>query len=74
MTDEEATATATVLIARNGDVINARIIIYSRNSEVDRSVQATLDRVKWAAPLPEDAGNQREVTIRFNVKARRSLG
>jgi len=75
VTDEEATATATVLIARNGDVINHRIIIYSRNSEVDRSVQATLDRVRWAAPLPDNAvENQREVTIRFNVKARRSLG
>jgi len=75
VTDEEATATATVLIARDGTVINHRIIIYSRNSQVDRSVQATLDRVRWAAPLPENAvENQREVTIRFNVKARRSLG
>lgn len=75
VTDEEATATATVLIARNGDVINFRITSYSRNSEVDRSVQATLERVKWAAPLPENTTeNQREVTIRFNVKARRSIG
>jgi len=75
VTDEEATTTATVLIARNGDVINFRIITYSRNSEVDRSVQATLERVKWAAPLPDNAvENQREVTIRFNVKARRSIG
>ena len=75
VTDEQATATATVLIARNGDVVNARIISFSRNSDVDRSVQATLDRVKWAAPLPDNAvEDQREVTIRFNVKARRSIG
>ena len=75
VTDEQATATATVTIARNGDVVNFRIISFSRNTEVDRSVQATLERVKFAAPLPENAvENQREVTIRFNVKARRSIG
>jgi outer membrane biosynthesis protein TonB len=75
VTDEQATTTATVLIARNGDVINFRIISFSRNSEVDHSVQATLERVKWAAPLPDNAAeSQREVTIHFNVKAKRSVG
>jgi TonB family protein len=75
VTDDQATTTATVTIARNGTVVNARIITYSRNAEVDRSVQLTLERVKWAAPLPDDAKeDQREVTIHFNVKARRSIG
>ena len=75
VTDDQATTTATVLIARDGTVVNARITNFSRNSEVDRSVQATLERVKWAAPLPDsEVKNQREVTIHFNVKARRSLG
>jgi hypothetical protein len=42
---------------------------------VDRSVQVTLERVKWAAPLPGDAKeNQRTVGISFSVAAKRALG
>jgi outer membrane biosynthesis protein TonB len=75
VTDDQATTTATVLIARDGTVVNARITNFSRNSEVDRSVQATLERVKWAAPLPDsEVKNQREVTINFNVKAKKASG
>lgn len=75
VTDEEATTTVSVTIARNGDVVNARIIKFSKNSEVDQSVQRTLDRVTWAAPLPEASKDtEREVTIKFNVRARRNLG
>jgi TonB family protein len=75
VTDDQATTTATVLIARNGKVINSRITNFSRNSEVDRSVQAALDKVTYAAPLPEsEVKDQLEVTINFNVKAKRSSG
>ena len=76
VTDENATAEASVTIARDGTVVSARA---SRappaTPRVDRSVQVTLDRVKWAAPLPDDAKeNQRTVTINFNVRAKRLLG
>jgi TonB family protein len=73
--DDEATATATVTIARDGTVISARILRPSGNTLVDQSVDLVLRRVKVAAPLPDDAKeDQRTVTIKFNVKARRLLG
>ncbi len=75
VTEDEATAVATVTIARDSTVVSARIIRSSGSPAVDRSVQVTLDRVRYAAPLPDDAKeDQRTVTINFNVKAKRSLG
>ena len=73
--EEATTVEATVTIARDGTVISARIIRPSGNASVDRAVQATLDRVKYAAPLPDDAKeNQRTVSISFYAKPRRSIG
>jgi TonB family protein len=75
VTDDEATATASVTIARDGTVISARILRPSGNALADQSVEIVLRRVKFAVPLPEDAKeNQRSVTIKFNVKAKRGLG
>src|SRR5690606_15587917 len=72
--DDSATVVASITIARDGRVLSARITRSSGSSAVDRSVQITLDRVKFAAPLPETATeNQREVTINFNVKAAKLL-
>jgi TonB family protein len=74
ITDDEATTTASVTIARDGTVVSARITHSSGNSAADRSVQATLDRVTLAAPLPPGAKEeQRTVSINFNVRAKRSL-
>ena len=75
VTDDGATAVATIVIARDGTVITARISKPSGNSGLDESVRKVLDRVKWAAPLPDSAKeNQRTVTINFNVGAKRALG
>jgi TonB family protein len=75
ITDDNATVTASVTIARDGTVVSSRITRSSGNAAVDRSVQVTLDRVKWAAPLPDAAPeNQRTVSINFNVAAKRGLG
>ena len=75
VTDDDATVTASVTIARDGTVVNARIIRASSSLEVNRSVQRTLDSVKWAAPLPRDAKeDERTVNINFNVKAKKALG
>jgi TonB family protein len=72
---DAATAVATVTIAREGNVISARLIRSSGNAVVDRSVQATLDRVKFIAPFPEGAKEpQRTFTINFNLKAKQLLG
>jgi len=75
VTDDEATATASVTIARDGTVLSARVTRPSRNALADASVEATLRRVTHAVPLPENAKeDKRTVTIKFNVKAKRGLG
>lgn len=75
VTDEEATATASVTIARDGTVVNSRMIQSSGNVLADQSVEMVLRRVTFAAPLPDGAKeSQRTVTIKFNVKAKRGLG
>lgn len=75
VTDDEATATARVTIARDGTVLSAKIIRQSGNALADASVEATLRRVTFAAPLPDNAKeSQRTVNIKFNVKAKRGLG
>jgi protein TonB len=71
VTDDSATATASVTIARDGTVLNAHIISRSGNALADESVQAVLRRVTRAVPLPDGAKeSQRTVTIKFNVKAK----
>ncbi len=73
--DDQSTAAVSVTIAKDGSVVRAYIQRRSGNTLVDHSVQATLDRVRFAAPLPEDAKeNERTVTINFNVKAKQGLG
>ncbi len=74
-TEEDVAAVASVTIARSGDVISARIIRSSGKPAVDRSVQSVLERVKYAAPLPEDSKEeQRTVSITFNVNAQKGVG
>jgi colicin import membrane protein len=75
ITDDNATTAAVVTIARDGTVVSSHITRSSGNAGADRSVQVTLDRVKWAAPLPDTATeNQRTVNINFNVAAKRAAG
>jgi TonB family protein len=71
VTDDSAVATASVTIARDGKVLDARIIIPSGNALADQSVEAALRRVTFAVPLPEGAKeDQRTVKIKFSVKAK----
>lgn len=75
VTDDRAIAEVTVKIARDGRVLDARITKPSGNAAVDRSIEDTLARVRFAAPLPEGAKeDHRTVSISFNVKAKRSTG
>ena len=75
VTDDEATATASVTIARDGTVLNSKLIQRSGNALADQSVEMVLRRVTFAAPLPDGAKeSQRTVTIKFSVKAKRGLG
>jgi TonB family protein len=63
-----------VVIARDGEVLSARITQPSGNPAVDQSVQAALDRVRRAVPLPEGSGSQREVPIGFKVTVKQGTG
>jgi TonB family protein len=73
---DAATAVASVTIRRDGAVDSARLIRSSGNAIVDRSVQATLDRVRdVGVSFPEGAKEQyRTFTINFNLKAKQQLG
>jgi len=75
VTDDEATTTASVTIARDGRVVSSHITRPSGNALADASVDAALRRVTHAVTLPDGAKeDQRTVTIKFNVKAKRGLG
>jgi TonB family protein len=75
ITDDKATAVASVTIARDGTVKEARLIRSSGNSLLDQSVEMVLRRVRFAVRLPDGAKeNERTVTINFNVKAKQGLG
>ena len=75
LNDDTATTVASVTIARDGTVMSSKIIRFSGDNQLDQAVQRTLDRVTYAAPLPDDAKeNQRTVEINFNAKAKRGLG
>ena len=72
---DDAVAKVSVTIAKDGTVVSASITRPSGDSQVDRSVQATLDRVTFIAPFPEGAKEkQRTYIINFNLKAKRALG
>jgi TonB family protein len=72
--DDDATAMASVTIARDGTVREHHISRSSGNAAIDQSVRATLDRVTWVAPLPDDAKEkERTVSISFNAHAKKAL-
>ena len=50
--NDDANVKVTVTIARDGTVISARVLTPSGDAGVDASVQRTLDRVTFIAPVP----------------------
>src|SRR5262249_48722821 len=74
LTDDSAVAEATVVIARDGTVISAELTQASGNPAVDRSIQTTLDRVKFTAPFPETSKEEKTtVVLTFNLKTLKQL-
>jgi TonB family protein len=75
VTDDSATVTVSITIGRDGTVISSSVARSSSNGLVNHSVEAALNRVRYAPPLPEGAKeSQRTVTINFNLKAKQGLG
>lgn len=74
LTDDSAQAEATVVIARDGTVIRAEITKSSGNSAVDRSIQSTLNHVKFTSRFPDSSKeDQTELILEFSVKALKQL-
>jgi len=72
VTDDEATVKVSVTIARAGHVISSRILQASGSKLVDRSIQATLDRVTFVRPFPDGSkDSQKTFNISFNLKAKK---
>ena len=70
----EANTKVSVTIANDGTVISARIVTPSGDTQVDASIQRTLDRVTFIAPFPKGAAEkERTYIINFNLKAKRML-
>lgn len=72
---DDANTKVRVTIASDGSVISARIIDPSGDASVDRSVRATLERVRFIAPFQSGTSDkERTYIINFNLKAKRMLG
>ena len=64
-----------VVVSRNGSIVSAEIVKKSSESALNKSVQRALDSVTRLPSFPEGATDeQRSFRIRFNVKAKQSLG
>lgn len=75
--DESLTVVASIEIRRDGSVAMDRTFITRRsgNDALDRSVQKALDRVRFVAPFPEGAKDEkRTFRIRFNLREKRMNG
>jgi TonB family protein len=71
---DTAITKVSVTISRNGQVASFRVLRPSGDSIVDRSVDRTLERVKFIAPFPEGSKDkERTYTINFNLSAKRLL-
>ena len=73
---DTATATARVVIARDGHIISADIVTKSGLVPLDKSVRAALDRVSTIGrPFPEGATEEtRTFFIDFSLEAKKPLG
>jgi len=77
LADLRQSVNATITIAKDGTVINARIKPGGRsgNPALDRSVQDVLQRVKYIAPFPEGAKEvERTFELNFNPATKRATG
>jgi TonB family protein len=73
--DDLATTEVKVVVARDGSIISAEITKKSPESALNKSVDRALKEVNKLPPFPEGAtDDQRSFRIRFNVKAKQSLG
>ena len=67
---ETAFAKVKVTIQRDGKILSSELLDPSGDSQLDQSIQRTLNRVTTLEPFPAGATDQqRTYTIRFNIKS-----
>ena len=73
--DSRVTTQVTITVAPDGRVIERRIVRPSNNRMMDRSIQATLNKVTFIEPFPAGAGaHARTYLINFNLLTKRAAG
>jgi TonB family protein len=66
--DNEPIVSVEIVVAKDGRVLSSRILKASGNSNLDRSVESTLKRVKEVHPLPEGSTDEkRTFKLNFNL-------
>ncbi len=75
LADDESATTARIVVARDGNVISFSIEKKSGRIALDQSVEAVLHRVQKLPPFPSSTkDSQRTFIIKFNLKAKQSIG
>ena len=70
-TNVERVARVSVVIARDGSVVSAKIVTPSGDEQVDKSVQLTLDKIRFVQPFESGAKEDRRTfTINFDLKVK----
>ena len=73
--NDQAITKVSVTIARDGHVINARVIDGSGDSRVDASVRRTLSNVKFIKAFPAGATeSEKTFIINFNLQSKKLFG
>ena len=74
ITDDTATVTARVTIARDGRVTGHEILKSSGNAAMDKSIENTLSTVTFIQEFPAGSKDlERSYSIKFDISAKRSL-
>lgn len=75
LADSSSVVAVTVTVARNGRVLEWRVVKASGNGAIDRSVRETLQKVMQFEPFPASfRESQKTFNIDFNLKAKRNTG
>jgi TolA protein len=75
LADASSVVAVTVTVARNGRVLEWRVVKASGNGAIDKSVRETLQKVMQFEPFPASfRESQKTFNIDFNLKAKRNTG
>jgi len=70
-TKVERVTRVSIVIARDGSVVSAKIVAPSGDEQVDKSVQLTLDKIRFVQPFESGAKEDRRTfTINFDLRVK----